>query len=177
MQMDASQKEAQIKSLLYFKFSHLSFFLLPSSIWPQLLSLLQEQWALRSVDDSFKGDALSWRIWMVGQKQSLVINRYTYWRPIYSSDSSKRRAAESGMQDVPLSQIASQASLMLSILPPSNAFSFAELFLRESKSSNRSISEPLIFVDCNAVNPATVKRIAGKYFHSPSVDCKCCNSA
>lgn len=78
------------------------------------------------------------------------------------SSKSRSRAEEAGLKDVPLSQIANQASFVLSIVPPSSAFSFAELFLRESKSANRNGS-PLVFVDCNAVNPATVKRIAGKY--------------
>jgi len=81
------------------------------------------------------------------------------------SSKSRSRAEEAGLKDVPLSQIANQASFVLSIVPPSSAFSFAELFLRESKSANRNGS-PLVFVDCNAVNPATVKRIAALFSQS-----------
>ncbi|KIK68920.1 hypothetical protein GYMLUDRAFT_152411 [Collybiopsis luxurians FD-317 M1] len=86
------------------------------------------------------------------------------------SEASRRRAADSGMKDAPLLQIANEASYVLSILPPSNAFSFAEKFLRESKAAvNRASVEPLVFVDCNAVNPATVKRIAALFAQSPAI--------
>ncbi|KAJ4483672.1 6-phosphogluconate dehydrogenase C-terminal domain-like protein [Lentinula aciculospora] len=87
------------------------------------------------------------------------------------SEATRKRAAECGMQDKSLSEIANQASYVLSILPPSNALSFAENFLRESKIAGRTMNaEPLIFVDCNAVSPATVKRISALFSQSsPSI--------
>ncbi|KAJ4000633.1 6-phosphogluconate dehydrogenase C-terminal domain-like protein [Lentinula boryana] len=77
------------------------------------------------------------------------------------SEATRKRAAECGMEAKSLSEIANQASYVLSILPPSNAFSFAERFLQESKAAKRiANAEPLVFVDCNAVSPPTVKRIS-----------------
>ncbi|THV06713.1 6-phosphogluconate dehydrogenase C-terminal domain-like protein [Dendrothele bispora CBS 962.96] len=85
------------------------------------------------------------------------------------SEATRRRTEDAGMKDASLSQIASEADYLLSILPPSNAVSFAELFLRESAGVQRtshSGSLPLIFVDCNAVNPVTAKQIAGLFADS-----------
>ena len=76
------------------------------------------------------------------------------------SEATRKRAHEAGMQDVSLSDMARRANWVLSILPPSNAFAFAETFLSEAKKSHE---KSLVFVDCNAVNPQTVKRIAGLF--------------
>ncbi|KAJ4493905.1 6-phosphogluconate dehydrogenase C-terminal domain-like protein [Lentinula edodes] len=85
------------------------------------------------------------------------------------SEATRKRAAECGMEEKSLSEIANRASYVLSILPPSNAFSFAEKFLQESKSAERiANADPLVFVDCNAVSPATVKRISNLFSQSSS---------
>ncbi|KAG7090934.1 hypothetical protein E1B28_010007 [Marasmius oreades] len=79
------------------------------------------------------------------------------------SDASRRRAADCGMEDVTFSYITEHADYLLSILPPSHAYSFAEHFLHKQTSTagglKRDKQDGLIFVDCNAVNPVTVKRI------------------
>ncbi|KAJ3761822.1 6-phosphogluconate dehydrogenase C-terminal domain-like protein [Lentinula raphanica] len=95
----------------------------------------------------------------------LVQGGCTVWTNLEGrSEATRKRAAECGMEDKSLSEIANQASYVLSILPPSNAFSFAEKFLRESKRVERNANaEPLVFVDCNAVSPATVKRISALF--------------
>lgn len=85
------------------------------------------------------------------------------------SEGTRKRAIEAGMKDASYKEISQQASWVLSILPPSDAFSFAEKFLAESQSASSSPgagNHGLTFVDCNAVNPNTVKRIAGLFADS-----------
>ncbi|KAF5388857.1 hypothetical protein D9757_005647 [Collybiopsis confluens] len=84
------------------------------------------------------------------------------------SEGTRRRAIESGMKDASLLQIANEANYVLSILPPSSAFSFAERFLQDARGAvgGRGQNDPLIFADCNAVNPSTVKRIAALFADS-----------
>lgn len=78
-----------------------------------------------------------------------------------SADTHKR-AEEAGMQDVSLTELGKRASWVLSILPPSSAEKFATDFVAALKDG--AISEKQItFVDCNAVNPETVRRIAGHF--------------
>ncbi|KAF7362105.1 NAD-binding phosphogluconate dehydrogenase-like protein [Mycena venus] len=61
------------------------------------------------------------------------------------SEATRRRAREAGMVDA-------------------EAFALAENFLKESAASTRSASTPApVYVDCNAVNPATVKQIAALF--------------
>lgn len=88
------------------------------------------------------------------------------------SSATRKRAEEAGMQDAPLSQIAQRADWVLSILPPSDAFGFAQHFLVEANRDVRSSSNPLVFVDCNAVNAETVKKIKRLFVESsfPFVD-------
>ncbi|KAJ7668455.1 6-phosphogluconate dehydrogenase C-terminal domain-like protein [Mycena polygramma] len=84
------------------------------------------------------------------------------------SEETRRRAREAGMQDASFQEIGSTCDWVLSILPPSDAFSLAEKFIKESAGSTRSAGTPApVFVDCNAVNPATVHRIAALFAHSP----------
>jgi putative dehydrogenase len=71
------------------------------------------------------------------------------------SESSRARAREAGLRDVPLCEIA-EADFFLSVLPPGDAASLAERLLPVLTASAR---KP-IFVDCNAVNVPTVERIA-----------------
>lgn len=70
------------------------------------------------------------------------------------SDASKARATAAGMQPASLDAVM-EADLLLSIVPPANALSFAEQTGFALKSARR---KP-VFADCNAVSPATVRHI------------------
>lgn len=67
---------------------------------------------------------------------------------------SRRRAAEAGMRDVPLDEIA-RADIVLSIVPPGAALALAE---RLAPALAGSAEKP-VFVDANAVSPDTVGRV------------------
>ncbi len=69
---------------------------------------------------------------------------------------SRERASAAGMKAVADSQLA-EADFVLSIVPPAAALPFAE---RVAPHLRRSCRKP-VFVDCNAVSPQTVQRIAG----------------
>ncbi|KAJ7874753.1 6-phosphogluconate dehydrogenase C-terminal domain-like protein [Mycena olivaceomarginata] len=85
------------------------------------------------------------------------------------SEASRRRAHEAGMVDASLKEIYSTADWVLSILPPSDAFSLAEKFVKESTGGTRLAgAEAPVYVDCNAVNPATVKRVAALFVDGPT---------
>ncbi|KAJ7128941.1 6-phosphogluconate dehydrogenase C-terminal domain-like protein [Mycena crocata] len=85
------------------------------------------------------------------------------------SEATRQRAREAGMRDATFKDIGATADWILSILPPSDAFALAEKFLQESATSTRLAGTPApVFVDCNAVNPATVHRIAALFKDSPS---------
>lgn len=77
------------------------------------------------------------------------------------SPATLERAKAAGMVDATLEEIAERAQWVLSILPPSSALAFAESFKKAHKSTK------LTFVDCNAVSPETVKRIARVFQGSP----------
>ncbi|KAH7920692.1 6-phosphogluconate dehydrogenase C-terminal domain-like protein [Leucogyrophana mollusca] len=80
------------------------------------------------------------------------------------SDATRRRARDAGMIDVSVADIVLKAEWILSILPPRDAYSFAEMVRKEASKSGRGVnSEPLVFADCNAVSPETAKRIAGVF--------------
>ena len=66
-----------------------------------------------------------------------------------------KRAGEAGLVAASDEEIAA-ADFILSILPPGDALSLAERFAPALKASN---SKP-VFVDCNAINPKTVERVA-----------------
>jgi 3-hydroxyisobutyrate dehydrogenase-like beta-hydroxyacid dehydrogenase len=70
------------------------------------------------------------------------------------SPASQARAAAAGMLGVSAEALV-DVDLLLSIVPPANALSFAEQTSFALKSAQR---KP-VFVDCNAVNPATVRHI------------------
>jgi 3-hydroxyisobutyrate dehydrogenase-like beta-hydroxyacid dehydrogenase len=70
------------------------------------------------------------------------------------SEATKARAAAAGMTLATLDAVM-EADLLLSIVPPANALSFAEQTAFALKSALR---KP-VFVDCNAVSPATVRHI------------------
>jgi len=71
------------------------------------------------------------------------------------SEETRRRAQAAGMISGSDKEIAA-ADLILSILPPGDAVALAQRFSQTLAASN---SKP-VFVDCNAVSPKTVERIA-----------------
>lgn len=68
------------------------------------------------------------------------------------SEASHRRAEAAGMSDVPLAKLA-EADLFLSILPPSEAVALAR------RMAPVLGPRKVVYVDCNAVSPATAKEI------------------
>lgn len=73
------------------------------------------------------------------------------------SAASRSRAALAGMEDVgTLAEVAGAADMLLSILPPAAASAFAEEACSAIEASGRDV----VFVDCNAVSPATLSAIA-----------------
>lgn len=71
------------------------------------------------------------------------------------SEASRRRAAEAGMTGVSEAALV-EADLLLSVVPPNEALPLAE---RLAPALAAAARKP-VFVDCNAVNPGTVERIA-----------------
>jgi 3-hydroxyisobutyrate dehydrogenase-like beta-hydroxyacid dehydrogenase len=71
------------------------------------------------------------------------------------SRASAARASEAGMTPASAEEIAA-SDFILSILPPGDAFSLAERLAPVLMASN---AKPL-YVDCNAINPMTVERVA-----------------
>jgi len=70
------------------------------------------------------------------------------------SAATRERATAAGMTPASLDAVM-EADLLLSIVPPANALSFAEQTAFALKSARR---KP-VFADCNAVSPATVRHI------------------
>jgi 3-hydroxyisobutyrate dehydrogenase-like beta-hydroxyacid dehydrogenase len=70
------------------------------------------------------------------------------------SAATRERAAAAGMTAVSIDGLM-EADLLLSVLPPAHALAFAEQTAFALKSARR---KP-VFVDCNAVSPATVRHI------------------
>jgi 3-hydroxyisobutyrate dehydrogenase-like beta-hydroxyacid dehydrogenase len=71
------------------------------------------------------------------------------------SEATKARAKAAGMTAASDEEIAA-TDFILSILPPGDALSFAERFVPALTASN---AKP-VFVECNAINPVTVERVA-----------------
>ncbi len=84
------------------------------------------------------------------------------------SESTGKRADEAGMVAASDEEIAS-ADFILSILPPGDALSLAYRFAPALTASN---AKP-VYVDCNAINPATLERVAAAIAPTGSqfVDC------
>lgn len=84
----------------------------------------------------------------------------------HRSPATRKRANDAGMRDTPFSELP-RASIMLSILPPSDAEALAKRYLEawnDSGHNNRkSLESGPIYVDCNAVSPKTVKEIASLF--------------
>src|SRR5207302_8570031 len=71
------------------------------------------------------------------------------------SNSSTTRAREAGMESVADPDLM-EAEIFLSVVPPGEALALAERFApRLQEATKRPV-----YVDCNAVNPATARRIA-----------------
>ncbi|EMD32144.1 hypothetical protein CERSUDRAFT_88420 [Gelatoporia subvermispora B] len=79
------------------------------------------------------------------------------------SDATRERACAAGMQDVPLPELAARAEWVLSILPPSEAYNFAQSYREAHATAAKPSTGRVAFADCNAVNPQTVKTIAGLF--------------
>jgi 3-hydroxyisobutyrate dehydrogenase-like beta-hydroxyacid dehydrogenase len=81
------------------------------------------------------------------------------------SGASRALAADAGFEDLgSLTEVVNQCDVFLSILPPSAAFDFAEHAARLIAAAAREI----VYVDCNAVSPATVQRIADLFAGGPA---------
>jgi 3-hydroxyisobutyrate dehydrogenase-like beta-hydroxyacid dehydrogenase len=81
------------------------------------------------------------------------------------SESTHKRAEAAGLQDVPFTELVSRADYFLSILPPSDAYALARKVVGtiSSPTFSRQGLSSLVYADCNAVNPQTVKRIAALF--------------
>ncbi|KAG2072255.1 6-phosphogluconate dehydrogenase C-terminal domain-like protein [Suillus decipiens] len=76
------------------------------------------------------------------------------------SEATRKRAQDAGMIDLSVNELVLKSDWILSILPPRDAMSFAE---KIQKVAGSALHSPRTFVDCNAVNPKTVKRIAALF--------------
>jgi 3-hydroxyisobutyrate dehydrogenase-like beta-hydroxyacid dehydrogenase len=74
------------------------------------------------------------------------------------SSSTVERASAAGLVNVPLTQLVAEADILLSVLPPSAALPLAEEVSALLQTTKRTT--PLIYVDANAVAPATMDAIA-----------------
>ncbi len=74
------------------------------------------------------------------------------------SADTRARAARAGMEDVGSdAALIGQADMLLSVLPPGNAVEFA----RRIAAAVEAQPAEFLFVDCNAISPATAAEIAG----------------
>ncbi|KAG2128033.1 6-phosphogluconate dehydrogenase C-terminal domain-like protein [Suillus bovinus] len=79
------------------------------------------------------------------------------------SEATRKRAQDAGMIDLPLDELVLKSDWILSILPPRDAVSFAGKIQGVAAKHGSSLPSPQTFVNCNAVNPETVKRIAALF--------------
>jgi 3-hydroxyisobutyrate dehydrogenase-like beta-hydroxyacid dehydrogenase len=77
------------------------------------------------------------------------------------SEATIQRARESNMQHASYSEIVERATCIYSIVPPLEAVLVAETIVAAYKAAGSQ--RKLIFADCNAVNPETVKGIAALF--------------
>lgn len=82
------------------------------------------------------------------------------------SNATRDRAREAGMVDASWGDIVQKADIVLSIIPPRDAVSFAERLLREHDAVDKPGKAPLVFADCNAVNVVTIQAIAALFTNS-----------
>ncbi|KAJ6602920.1 hypothetical protein B0H10DRAFT_652002 [Mycena sp. CBHHK59/15] len=74
------------------------------------------------------------------------------------SEATIQRARESNMQHASYAEIAKRATCIYSVVPPVDAFGVAEAVVGAYRAAGNQ--RELVFVDCNAVNPESVKRMA-----------------
>ncbi|KAJ6562328.1 hypothetical protein B0H19DRAFT_1144172 [Mycena capillaripes] len=77
------------------------------------------------------------------------------------SEATQQRAHASNMQHASYAEIVERASCIYSVVPPKEAFTIAETILAAYKAAGSH--RPLIFVDCNALNPDSMKRMAALF--------------
>jgi 3-hydroxyisobutyrate dehydrogenase-like beta-hydroxyacid dehydrogenase len=81
------------------------------------------------------------------------------------SSQSRKLAQDAGLEDLRfLTRVIEHCDVFLSILPPAVAFEFA----RDAAAIIASSRRALCYVDCNAVAPATVRRIASLFDDGPA---------
>ena len=78
------------------------------------------------------------------------------------SEETKARARAAGMEPVGMEAIVA-ADIVLSIVPPSQAVAVAGQVADAARKSGR----PVVFVDCNAISPETMKDVAAVFANSP----------
>jgi 3-hydroxyisobutyrate dehydrogenase-like beta-hydroxyacid dehydrogenase len=84
------------------------------------------------------------------------------------SPAAHQRALEAGMINVPIETLLSKSNWILIIVPPGEAFAFAQKIRTVLAASPLSgLALPRAFVDCNAVNPEMVRRIGGLFGETP----------
>lgn len=71
------------------------------------------------------------------------------------SAATRRRAAEAGAEDVPLAEAVAKADVFVSVLPPARAVELAATVA----GALRSRPSPLLYLDANAIAPATALRV------------------
>ncbi|KAL0581570.1 hypothetical protein V5O48_000499 [Marasmius crinis-equi] len=81
------------------------------------------------------------------------------------SEATLKRAQESGMKHASYSEIISQATCIYSIVPPKDAFSVAEQIAAAAQATPSS--REVIFVDCNAISPESVKKMSQLFTGTP----------
>jgi 3-hydroxyisobutyrate dehydrogenase-like beta-hydroxyacid dehydrogenase len=79
------------------------------------------------------------------------------------SPKAHQRALGAGMINVPLKTLLSKSNWILSIVPPGEAFAFAQ----KLRTVLAGLALPCAFIDCNAVNPETVRHIGGLFRETP----------
>ncbi|KAJ7122573.1 hypothetical protein C8R43DRAFT_1090765 [Mycena crocata] len=82
------------------------------------------------------------------------------------SNATIQRAHASNMQHASYAEIVERATCIYSIVPPKDAFGLAETILGAYRAAGSQ--RKLIFVDCNAVNPDSAKRMAA-LFHGTGI--------
>lgn len=90
------------------------------------------------------------------------------------SDATRKRADEAGMTHASWTGIIQKADIILSIIPPRDALSFAERVLAEFHATERVDKDPLVVVDCNAVNVVTIRKVAALFSKSPIIFLDAC---
>lgn len=76
------------------------------------------------------------------------------------SEAAIERAKASGMVHASYSDIVAKCTIIYSVVPPKEAARVAEDIFHAYTESAEVVRDDIIFADCNAVNPETIKQIA-----------------